>query len=391
MARTQYQSGMLLKQGKRQPMWYGRYREPIIRNGTIVRVYRKVRLGRVKELTEKQAYRALEPFLKQVNDPSFRPKQKMLLEEFVPLWRQRVLESKSDPKEPSSVLNFELHLKKHILPALGKIALDRIDAEVLQTFVSSLDKAPKTVKNIFATLRMVLKSAWKWNYFPGDLSRILESVDLPDCCSKGRTFTLQEAIAIISEANGPLQLFLCLAAETGPRSGELCGLRVSDVTEFQGCGIVKIEQTVWRGRIKPRTKTKAGEREVPISSELYKRIREYVETDWKANDHNLLFATRNGTPWNASLIVTRKLHPILKKLGIPKAGLHAFRHMNGSLMDVLNAPLKVRQTRLGHADVKLTLNTYTHTRLTEMLPVAQEMGRILHPNWSQVPSESDAA
>jgi hypothetical protein len=43
-----------------------------------------------------------------------------------------------------------------------------------------------------------------------------------------------------------------------------------------------------------------------------------------------------------------------------KEDFNAFRHANGTLMDRLGVPLKVRQQRLGHSDPHLTLGTYTH-------------------------------
>ncbi len=83
----------------------------------------------------------------------------------------------------------------------------------------------------------------------------------------------------------------------------------------------------------------------------------------------------------------RKLHPLLDRLGIPRCGLHAFRHANGTLMDRLGSPMKVRQQRLGHADPRMTLGVYTHmsgeddrrlaAQLGELLTVSE--GEILHP------------
>ena len=81
---------------------------------------------------------------------------------------------------------------------------------------------------------------------------------------------------------------------------------------------------------------------------------EYLKR-WTPNEKGLLFATRNGTPWDANLLVKRKLYPLLDSLGIERGGLHAFRHTNSTLMDRLGAPLKLRQQRLGHSDPSLTL------------------------------------
>ena len=47
----------------------------------------------------------------------------------------------------------------------------------------------------------------------------------------------------------------------------------------------------------------------------------------------LVFHTSNGTPFTDEFVVQRKLYPILDALGIPRAGLHAFRHGNETLMD----------------------------------------------------------
>ena len=88
--------------------------------------------------------------------------------------------------------------------------------------------------------------------------------------------------------------------------------------------------------------------------------------------------TKNGTPWDANLIVKRKLHPLCVKLGIVPRGLHAFRHAQGTLLDHMNVPFKVRQQRLGHTSAELTLNTYTHVITSDERKFADELGEILH-------------
>lgn len=59
---------------------------------------------------------------------------------------------------------------------------------------------------------------------------------------------------------------------------------------------------------------------------------------------------------------SRRLAPILEALKMPKAGYHAFRHFNVSLMDSLRVPLKTIQERIGHALTgSFTLDVYGHT------------------------------
>ena len=76
----------------------------------------------------------------------------------------------------------------------------------------------------------------------------------------------------------------------------------------------------------------------------------------------------------------RKLYPLLDSLGIARGGLHAFRHTNSTLMDRLRAPLKLRQQRLGHSDVSLTLDAYTHVASEDDVRFAEQLDAILRPN-----------
>ena len=113
-----------------------------------------------------------------------------------------------------------------------------------------------------------------------------------------------------------------------------------------------------------------------ISAELVEHLRGYLQS-WRPNALGLLLATGNGTPWDHSLVRTRKFHPLLKKLGIPKCGFHAFRHGNATLLDQIGAPMAVRLNRLGHAEAQTTMG-YTHAVTADKRRIADELGRILH-------------
>jgi len=74
-------------------------------------------------------------------------------------------------------------------------------------------------------------------------------------------------------------------------------------------------------------KSKKGNRLCEISPQLAEHLRRYLRT-WRSNRLGLLFATGNGTPWDADLVRKRKLYPQLEKLGIERCGFRAFRHGN---------------------------------------------------------------
>jgi integrase len=67
----------------------------------------------------------------------------------------------------------------------------------------------------------------------------------------------------------------------------------------------------------------------------------------------------------------------LERLGIARCGNYAFRHMNATLMDQLNVPMKTRQKRLGHADEQTTLKHYTHAIDADDRMAADRIGALL--------------
>ena len=63
---------------------------------------------------------------------------------------------------------------------------------------------------------------------------------------------------------------------------------------------------------------------------------------------------------NPTKVVQRNLHPLLERLGIPRAGLHAFRHTHCSLLIEQGTSPTVTGAQLGHSDPRITLAVYSH-------------------------------
>jgi integrase len=127
-------------------------------------------------------------------------------------------------------------------------------------------------------------------------------------------------------------------------------------------------------------KTENAVRTFAISPRLREHLRILLVT-WRPNQERLVFATRNGTPWDANLLVKGKFRPLLRDLNIQECGLHAFRHANASLMDELSVPMKVRQQRLGHSDPRPTMNTHTHMASSDDERIAEQLGGNFGRSW----------
>jgi len=187
------------------------------------------------------------------------------------------------------------------------------------------------------------------------------------------TFSLEETQHIVPSASEPYKTFYSILAETGIRGGEICGLRLADL-DLENA-VIHVRQSVWRGQLQT-VKSRNGNRRFPVSAELVERLRVYLKT-WRPNSLGLLFATKTGTPWDHGLVRKRRFHPLLKKLGIPQCGFHAFRHGNATLLDQIGAPMAVRLNRLGHAEAQTTMG-YTHVVTVDERRTAEQLGKILH-------------
>jgi integrase len=350
-------------------------------NGTIRREYKWEVLGTIHDYpTRKLALRALEARLSTINSPTYRARPTARFAEFASRWVATVLSQ----HKRSTQSSIHSQLRKWLLPQLGDVALKDLDGQRLQAFVSNCKCGAKTVRNLVATLRMMWTSARAWGYVAHDP---FDGLVLP---KRGLVqtfaFSLEEIKGIIDSANEPYKTFYSILAETGIRGGEVCALRVADL-DLENA-VIYVRQSVWRGQIQS-VKSKKGNRRFPISPELVEHIRAYLLT-WRPNALGLVFATKNGTPWDHSLVRKRKFHPLLKKLGIPQCGFHAFRHGNATLLDQIGAPMAVRQNRLGHADAQTTMG-YTHAVTADERRIADELGKILHVTARNEPENSPAA
>ncbi len=375
MARRRFQSGSVKRRGD---VWIGRYLEDVEQNGVIRRKHRTVTLSRIrgndgKTVTEHQARRLLQPLLDRVNSAAnqqLQPKKTILFSEFSKKWSALILSQ----KKPSTQLTIRGHLENYLEPALANCEVRSVQTEDIQSILSKLRSrvSPKTVRNVKATVSMMWRIAKAWGYTEEDVS---SGLDLPQVPRPKQPFlTVTQMGRIIRCTAEPQATFYWLAAETGLRAGELAGLRKTDLDLANQR--LSVAQSIWRGTAQT-PKTESSLRTLSISRQLTNRLRVHVARR-PTTESPFVFCTRTGSPWDANLLVKRKLWSSLETLGLPHCGLHAFRHGNATLMDTLGVPLKVKQYRLGHSRAgDITTDVYTHFQIGGDEDVARRLGAVL--------------
>ncbi|MFF2529166.1 site-specific integrase [Brevibacillus sp. NPDC058079] len=91
-------------------------------------------------------------------------------------------------------------------------------------------------------------------------------------------------------------------------------------------------------------------------------------------DNNLVVCTTLGTPQSPRNL-NRTYQRLLKRVDVPKIRFHDLRHTHATLLLVQGVNPKVVSERLGHATIKITLDTYTHVLPSLQKDVAEEFGR----------------
>jgi integrase len=77
-------------------------------------------------------------------------------------------------------------------------------------------------------------------------------------------------------------------------------------------------------------------------------------------DKGLVFASQTGKTMSASNVVNRHYRPLLKRARLPRMRLHALRHTCATLLLTKGVHPKYVQELLGHANISITLGTYSH-------------------------------
>lgn len=356
-------------------VFVGRWRADVIQaDGTIRRIERSIVLGPISELkTKKNAQRSFEPILAEVNSPSYRPGKFAKFREFADTWESQVLIH----QKPSSVKSAQSHLKTYIRKWLGEVRLEDFTPQAQQNFVTRLSQkvSRKTLLNVLGTISSMLRTAKSWGYCCYMISTNDLALPAERVSRSARFFTADQVRKIIALASEPYRTMFAIAAMTGLRAGEIVGLQVSDLDFEQRA--IHVNRSAWFGRVQT-VKSKASRAPVAMPELLVTILKEFLVT-WRDNPERFLFLNRRGRPYSQSKVVERRLHPILDKLNIPRAGMHAFRHCHASLLLDVGAPPTVAKEQLRHSDARITLGIYGHVIGDAQRSAVEKVGEMFRP------------
>ncbi len=286
--------------------------------------------------------------------------------------------------------NYKSHLKNHILPAFGHKRLDQIKTLELVSFFNDLSQPGKrkdggnlsgtTRRYIYRTMHDIFERGVEWQVIK---TNPLTGVKKPEIDTKEREIFVEDELILMFQklAEEPLKwrVFIELAVTTGMRRGELLAIDINkhlrwEKIDGESTLFIDVRESVAKASgtvIIKEPKTKKSRRSIAITPELVPLIRELSNEirklkisageNWQGADRMLLFAQENGLPTFPDTPLTwfkrfLKRH----KLDSKKVSLHGLRHTYATYLLFKGHSLKDIQELLGHSNIRITGELYTH-------------------------------
>ena len=303
------------------------------------------------------------------------------------------LESTVRPRRRASIyVGYRTNVERHIVPALGDVPLGDLTARQVRDLLNTLRAsglAPRTVQYVHAVLRVALNHAVDYELIPANVAARVDTPSVqrvevePLSVEQARCF-------LVAVAGHRLEAVYRVATAVGPRRGEICGLTWADVD--LRVGRLTVRRTLGRidGALRfDEPKSRRSRRTLalpPVAVAALRAHRVLQEQDQRLagdrwREHGLVFPTGIGTPLEPRNPL-RHFQATCQRLGLLRASgkpfrFHDLRHTAASFLLAQGVPLRVVIEILGHSQIGLTADTYSHVAPEVQAAAAERMDELL--------------
>jgi integrase len=334
-----------------------------------------------------------------INRGTYIEPSKIKLNDWLNTWLN---EYKKSSIRPSTYDSYEYLIRLHITPAIGHIVLKDLRPEHLQKLYNDKTASgkvdcngglsAKTVNRIHVVLHAALDQAVKNSLV---IRNVSEATTLPKQKKKEiRILSVDEQMKFLSAISRErLKVAFILALGSGIREGELLALRWKNVNLKDGT--IRIAESIKRVRnydpnidtktklIFQEPKTEAGKRTIPLPENVLAELKEHRKRQYEEKlragslyeDNDLVFCTEIGKVLEPRNFLDT-FYSLIKKAEISHINFHALRHTYATRLLEANEHPKVVQEILGHSDIRMTLNTYSHVMPDIKMAAAQKLNHL---------------
>lgn len=280
------------------------------------------------------------------------------------------LESVRSSLAPKTYVAYEMYVRRHIKPELGEVVLRKLAPQQVQALLDrklAQGLAPQSVQHIRGILRQALGRAVRFGLVSRNVAALTDPPRLVRM--EVRAISPEEARTFLTAIRGDrLEALYLMALTTGLRQGELLGLRWWDID--LEAGEARVGQALQRygGKLHfVPPKTAKSRRSVTLTLMAIEGLRAHkarqaqdrVLAGSRWQEFGLVFPSTVGTPMEPRN-ATRAFKALLRRSKLPEMRFHDLRHGFATLLLVQGASPRVVMEMLGHSQISLTMNTYSH-------------------------------
>jgi integrase len=312
------------------------------------------------------------------------------------------LEACGDDLSPTTLREYRRLVETRIEPGLGGIVLRKVQpAQVDRLYRDLRTKvglAPSSVRKVHAILHRSFDQAMKWGWIQ---SNVIDRTSPPRLTRPDhQPPTPEQVVELIETAwsqEPAFGMYLHLAAVTGARRGELCGITWSDIDFNAGSLLIHRSVIDVAGVHVKDTKTHAARRialdDVTLGLlRAHRGVAEEIaaEFDVTLGDGAFVFSTDPaGRVPRRPDSMTNRFVTLAKNVGVA-ARLHDLRHFSATRLLAAGVPVRTVSGRLGHADAATTLNVYAHFVASSDRHAANVVGGLVNGTRAVAPRTRNA-
>lgn len=317
--------------------------------------------------TQKEACALLNEKNAELNKGTYISPSKMTVRECGTEWMKVEVEPNL---APNTVRGYRTNFEHHIFPYIGNLAIQKLTPAMIQGLYDELKAeglSPRSIKYVHANLHKCLKYACKQQIIPRNPSEAVSGIKQQKY--QAEIYSKDEVAKLLEVVKGsrfdiPVQITVGL----GLRRGELMALQWSDIDFQNNTLFVRKNLVCINGKyIIGEPKTKSGVRKLSVLPSLMEALRHHrvrqmenkLAFGKEYQDNQLVVCRPDGRYINPATF-SNAFGDFLKTHELRHIRWHDLRHTNATLMLQAGVPAKVASERLGHANISITMDIYTH-------------------------------
>ncbi|AWI28377.1 tyrosine-type recombinase/integrase [Streptomyces tirandamycinicus] len=310
------------------------------------------------------------------------PTRSAKLSEWLPYWLEEFV--RGDRKK-TTYAKYETHVRRYLIPQIGSKRLENLGAADVRRMLAAVtvQASAATAKESHRVLRSALTAACREELISRNVVKLVPAPRVQP--RELKPWSLEQTTTFLEAARkDPLYTAFVLAVTLGLRRGEILGLRWSDIDlEHRTLTVRNQLQRVQKELYEDTTKNRRT-RAIPIplmcvAPLRWQRLgqagqRVAAGESWHGGDY--VFTTRTGRPVEPRNL-SRSFERVSDDAGLPRIRLHDARHGCATLLFAAGVPARVVMEILGHSQIAVTMNIYTHVSDDNRREAMGHMDRLL--------------